>query len=81
MELVAVQPTGEQSLQLIFADGGTSPADLEANEAGLQFWKSVMDGKATAANFNICDYVTRKWDQQQNPNVPGGFMTSRPTHY
>lgn len=54
-------------------------ADLEANAAGLTFWNTLFPIATTkpggaaatqpAAKFNICDYVTAKWDENKNPNV------------
>ncbi len=55
--------------QLLDPAGGSSPADLAANEGGEQFWKDVAGGKAPPVN--ICNYVRGSWDQQKNPNIPG----------
>jgi len=43
-------------------------ADLEANKAGLDFWKQLFD-KKSEMKFDICDFVTKKWDEGENPNV------------
>jgi hypothetical protein len=51
-------------------NGAGSPADLAANESGLDFWTEILerDGGLNG-DFNICDYVTEDWDHLKNPNV------------
>jgi hypothetical protein len=44
--------------------GVISNADLAANLAGLQFYKDYAAGKFKT----ICDYVSKDWDEEQNPN-------------
>lgn len=55
------------------AENPVGLADLEANAAGLSFWNTFFpsDGNEVTKKFNICDYVTDKWDERKNPNVPG----------
>jgi len=45
-------------------NGDASPADIAANEAGLDFWKKIgyADYKKGPGKFNICDYVNNNWD-------------------
>ncbi|MCP4106823.1 MAG: RHS repeat-associated core domain-containing protein [Desulfobacteraceae bacterium] len=43
-------------------------ADLEANRAGLSFWKSLKKS-GTKFKFDVCSYVTEKWDEDKNPNA------------
>ena len=57
---------------VIDPNGSASPADLAANESGLDFWKWFMKTPLSEMNsFDICTYVTKEWDQIQNPNIPG----------
>lgn len=51
-----------------FPPYGTGNADLEANKAGMDFWK-LFDKDKDKTKFDICDYVTDKWDENINKNT------------
>jgi hypothetical protein len=57
-----------------YPGGPVGMADLEANAAGLDFWNThfPLDGAkgADPSKFDICKYVTNKWDENKNPNKP-----------
>ena len=50
-------------------------ADLEANLAGLNCWDAYISSISSAGTpktnfeFDICKYVTEKWDENKNPNI------------
>jgi hypothetical protein len=50
---------------------GAGMADLEANPAGVKFWDAYAAAIAanSAFTFDICKYVTEKWDEKKNPNT------------
>lgn len=70
-------PLGPGSGIVLDPNGSASYADLEANASGMAFWKKVMSGQLGPGGFNICDFVSDKWDQAHNPNVPGASRGSR----
>ena len=70
-------PLGTTTLPIIelfgvYADHGTlkpaGKADLAANKSGLSFWKQLHD-KKSKMKFDICKFVTEKWDEGKTPNV------------
>jgi len=82
-----ISPTGHERLAIAdkwayFQDrgldpnGGASPADIAANEGGLQFYDELSDwiqgDKGEPFDFDICRYVNEKWDHTKNPNVKVG---------
>jgi RHS repeat-associated protein len=69
--------TGDKALDQALTDAGVtqggfglattgvfSNADLAANAAGMQMYNDLAAGK----DFDICNYVNGKWDEEKNPN-------------
>ena len=54
--------------------GVFSYGDIAANQAGLRFYEELA--KTPAMTFDISKYVTDKWNEQSNPNLYGGQVSS-----
>ena len=72
----------EKWIHGMFLTGVVSPADMEANQQGFQFYYrlchgdqpylSRVDGEWTfSAEYSIADYVSPAWDESWNPNIYG----------
>ena len=48
--------------------GVYSPADLEANRKGYQFYQDILAGKYKTQGFNIGTFINPKWCEHLNPS-------------